>query len=121
MFVLKNDQVYDFDVDDTLAMWDIPVGYDGPLTKVEAAYISEIIAPHCAHIKQMRAHKGRGHAVCVWSAGGYAWAEAVVKALGIENLVDIVRCKPQGYYDDIPASEFMGKRMYIPFSWERVS
>lgn len=49
----------------------------------------------------------------VWSAGGGDWAEAVVKALGIEEMVDIVMSKPSWYYDDKPCEDWMGKQIYL--------
>jgi len=60
----------------------------------------------------MRRHKIRGSTIIVWSAGGAAWAKKAVEALGIEELVDIIMCKPRWYVDDLPADEWM-KRNYL--------
>lgn len=49
----------------------------------------------------------------MWSAGGGEWAEAVVKALGLEKYVDLVMNKPSWYYDDKEAKDWMGKRIYL--------
>ena len=47
-----------------------------------------------------------------WSAGGFDWCAAVIKALNLENYVDLVISKPCYYYDDLKPEEFMGKRYY---------
>lgn len=65
------------------------------------------------HINQLKEHKRRGHVVVVWSAGGSEWAAAVVKAVGLESYVDVVISKPSWYIDDLPANEFMGKRVFL--------
>lgn len=50
-----------------------------------------------------------GQIVIVWSAGGYKWAESVVKSLGLSLFVDVAMSKPTWYYDDIPCQKWMGK------------
>jgi hypothetical protein len=72
-----------------------------------------ILLPHRLHIEQLRKHKMRGHTVIVWSAGGYDWAAAVVKTLGLENIVDLVISKPIWVYDDLPPNEFMPKSKWM--------
>ena len=55
-------------------------------------------------------HRSRDHTIVVWSAGGYKWAEAAVKALGLTKFVDVVMCKPSWIYDDLdPGGVFMPK------------
>jgi phosphoserine phosphatase len=69
---------------------------------------------HAPHIEMMRDFKARGHSLIVWSAGGAEWAEAVIVALKLTDLVDVVLSKPDWYIDDKKASEFMdeSKRFY---------
>lgn len=101
-----------FDCDDTLVMWhkdikDVTVldpydeGYEVQLTK------------HNKHIKLLKDHKERGYFIIVWSAGGYAWARAVVTALQLEDYVDLVIAKPLKYVDDLQAHEILGNRLYL--------
>ncbi len=96
-----------FDVDDTLVMWnqapDSPEMVKLPLLDGHV----EPLVIHQSHIKQLKDHKARGHYVVVWSAGGWEWALAVVKALGLENYVDEVMDKPHWYYDDCKVTEWM--------------
>lgn len=49
----------------------------------------------------------------VWSAGGWDWAEAVVKTLKLENFVDLVISKPTWTYDDLQPSEFIPKPQWM--------
>lgn len=106
-----------FDVDDTLVMWGREDLYDKDLMEVKSPYHGEthVLAPHKGHIKILKDRKARGSFIVVWSAGGFAWAEAVVKALGLEKYVDLVMTKPHAFVDDKTAAEIMGERIYIPF------
>lgn len=124
MIVFRGNTAW-FDVDDTLIMWspskedletkgiDItcPKGVwlnpDGEL--VASDTWTQRVVPHRLHMKQMITHKSRGHKIVVWSAGGEDWAEAAVKALGLEDYVDIVIGKPDWIYDDKAPEEFMPK------------
>lgn len=114
--VVENEQIYMFDVDDTLIMWDdeihrsaedriaIQDPYDG---------ITVHVKPHERHVKLLTQMKGRGRFVIVWSQSGAKWAQAVVEALGLTNQVDLILTKPQGYVDDLPVSKWMKNHIYI--------
>lgn len=95
------------DVDDTLVSWKCypkisknSIAFNDPSGTVYLNAINE-------HIEALKLHKLRGHTVIVWSAGGADWAEEVVKKLGLEPYVDAVMSKPDWFYDDLPAAEFM--------------
>lgn len=101
--------IYYFDCDDTLVSWKTypkrsknSVEFEDPHTH-ECLYLEAI--PQT--IEAMKSHKLRGHTVIVWSAGGADWAEEVVRKLNISKYVDAVMSKPDLFYDDLPASEFM--------------
>lgn len=142
MKVLPCSQTTFFDVDDTLIMWNRPsvddpnaieitcptsralraiqdLNEDGSLTPdadvepIEVGTWVERVTPHKKHIEQLKLHKLRGHTIVVWSAGGWEWAEAAVRALKLEKYVDLVIEKPTWYYDDLQPHEFMGKRYYL--------
>ena len=110
-----------FDVDDTLLMWSIPDGFEGDLVTVRCRDYIENLAPNEHNIKLLKKFATRGHAVVVWSGGGADWAEAVVKALGLEDYVQVVTGKPNYYIDDIANSkEWIGKHGYFDFEGNRV-
>jgi len=143
MFVLKCNQPVYFDVDDTLVMWNPPNPNDPDVIEivcptsrtkriiqeldaetgdlkdlppdefVEVGSWTERLKPHKKHIEAMKLHKLRGHTVIVWSAGGWEWAEAAIRALNLEKYVDLVLEKPMWCYDDLPPSEFIPKVQYI--------
>lgn len=116
MNIINNESIIFFDVDDTLVMWQeakkgqkaigITCPYDGR---------QEYLLPHAGHIKILKDRKARGSVIVVWSAGGFQWAEAVVKALGLADYVDFVMSKPHAYVDDKMSDEFMGERIYLPY------
>lgn len=111
---IANENVIFFDVDDTLVLWtdkpnpdtDVKVTdpYDGKNVYVRA---------HKPHIKLLKNHSERGATVFVWSQNGFAWAEAVVKALELESYVSFILTKPRAYVDDLPVSEWLTERIYI--------
>jgi hypothetical protein len=118
MNVIESESIVFVDVDDTLIMWSgthtstIP---NDLLVKVQDPYSPTVISliKHIGHIKILKDRKARGACIIVWSAGGYRWAEAVVKALALEASVDMIMSKPIMYIDDSPSEEFMGPRVYL--------
>lgn len=116
MKVIDKESTIFIDVDDTLVMW-------GKIKKGQKSVAiinphdgeQNYLAAHKGHIKVLKDRKARGSFIVVWSAGGFAWAKAVVKALGLENHVDMVMTKPHMYIDDKKSHEFMGEHLYIPY------
>lgn len=116
MKVYTQESVIPVDVDNTLIMW-------GKAKKGEKViHITnpnsgeqETLRPHKVHIKILKERHARGSLIVVWSKGGNQWANAVIKALGLEPYVDLVMSKPQMYIDDKTADSFMGERLYIPY------
>lgn len=130
MIVIPCTQPTFFDVDDTLVMWNstpeeletrgVDFTCPGSLVTIdedgEQGFAPEWktrLLPHRKHIEQLKKHKLRGHTVVVWSAGGYDWAAAVVKALGLETFVDLVISKPTWAYDDLQPNEFIPKPQWM--------
>jgi predicted phosphatase len=107
------------DVDETLVMWDVEAKeYDTRrILEIKSPYdgVSHVLYVHTGHIKILKDRKARGSFIVVWSAGGFAWAEAVVKALKLEKYVDLCMTKPHAYIDDKEAKDIMGERIYIPY------
>ena len=107
----NREHVVCYDCDDTLVMWHKDVNdvyVKDPYDNAEV-----LLKRHEKHIKLLKDHKARGYYVCVWSAGGYMWAKAVVKALELENYVDHIMAKPLTIVDDLPVEAWMGKRVYL--------
>ncbi len=117
MRVVEIESTIFVDVDDTLVMWGVKAKKGEKLIAVTNPHDGkqDYLAPHLGHIKVLKDRKARGSFIVVWSAGGYAWATSVVKALGIQDHVDLVMTKPHMYIDDKKASEFMTEHLYIPY------
>ena len=117
MKVIKSHRIVFIDVDDTLVIWDwkdiSPDGIGLITVSDPVSGFTQQLLPHERHINLLKQFKARGHTVVVWSQGGYSWADTVVKALGLEELVDVVMSKPDWYIDDIPAAAFMGKNVCL--------
>ena len=117
--LINSDMVVTFDCDDTLVIWNDNEYWVSGSDKVcfEDPYDKSMIFlyPHTQHINLMKKYKAQGYTVIVWSAGGSLWAKEVVDKLKINNLVDVIMSKPIKYVDDLPASQILGSRVYIPF------
>lgn len=118
MKVIKNETVVTFDCDNTLLMWDKKHDQPGegreeiadPYDHGKKLYLK----PHKVHCRLLRQYKGRGFTVVVWSKAGYAWGEAVVKHLKLEDYVDYVMTKPDRHIDDATKIEdIIGNRVYF--------
>lgn len=113
MMTTNSEQIIMIDVDDTLVMWNWHTGsYD---VEVKDPYFDNVykLKKHNKHIKILKDHYARGFYVVVWSAGGFAWAEAVVKALGLEKHVHQIMTKPCKFIDDLEADEILVNRIYF--------
>ena len=122
MRVLQCDNVLCVDVDDTLVSWEpVPIDpYDlsGPrCDRADQSTVREVEIElegetqkywaFEANIKSLKTHYHKGHSVVVWSGSGHAWAEAVVRALGLENYVELVMAKPRWLLDDMKPADFL--------------
>ena len=83
------------DVDETLVFWNRP--------KCIHSIVVEgyILLPNVKQIAKLREHSENGAEIVVWSGGGQAWAQTVVRALQLETIVALCLTKPDIMYDDL--------------------
>lgn len=115
MFVLRSDNVIYFDVDETLVCWTASNKVKG-LVRISDPYIEDGIinvVPHQRNIDLLKRNHGQGHTIVVWSAGGVFWAHNVVQALGLQEYVSLIICKPSVYVDDKPMESWGLNRVYL--------
>jgi len=122
MKVIQNNKCIFFDCDDTLVMWDNKYKQycevtDKWNTKLFTCYeMTYDLVPHETQIKYLKDSKTKNkNTIIVWSAGGWEWAQEVVRTLGLEEYVDAVMAKPVSYVDDLHCSEWMGVLHYKEF------
>ena len=114
MLVINGENHSAFDVDETLVMWHSncdpskKISITCPYGKNE-----RLFKPHQNNIDLLKKFKARGNTIIVWSSGGFLWAEAVVKALHLEEYVDFVMTKPVKLVDDLPSNEIFPVRIYL--------
>jgi phosphoserine phosphatase len=117
-YIIENERVVCFDVDETLIHHiqpsDIDVFNQDRVLELKYESINEtyLVLINEIHRKLVKEMYHRGRYVIIWSARGHEWAEIVVKALGLENHVHMIMSKPIAYVDDVGADDFM-KRIYI--------
>lgn len=111
MIVVENNHSAFFDCDDTLVMWlwdqDMINANKDEMVWVGTDKHKTWVLPNKKHIELLKRYKAKGKIIFVWTQSGYAWGEAVVKALGLEEYVDFVLTKPEKYVDDLDANEWM--------------
>ena len=114
MLVLNTDNAIFFDVDDTLVMWGESDLYKRQLVVKDPYFIiEETLYINEAHVKLLKRCKFRGKFIVVWSHGGYKWAESVVKALELEEYVDLILTKMEDYVDDLNIEQWTVKNIYL--------
>lgn len=116
MIKLSNARNLYCDVDDTLIIWD-PEKFSHSSTDlltIEDNKQSFKFLPHHRHIDFLRKVKLQGYGIVVWSKAGADWAEKIVLALGLEDVVDVVASKPEFVLDDLKSQkEIIGQILYI--------
>jgi len=111
MKTIKSELIAFFDVDDTLIMWSGSFDF---VTIVDPhTGVRMEVSTNRNNITLLKEKASRGFKVIVWSQGGYAWAEAVVKALGLESQVDYVMSKPTTYVDDLTVNTWFPQRVWL--------
>lgn len=114
MKVIKSEQILPVDVDFTLLMHgkikkgDKAVLFTDPYTGEQRH-----IKVNVPNLKVVTTRLARGASVLVWSASGYRWALAALRALKLDHTNLYVCSKPIGYVDDKPCQEWMGERIYL--------
>lgn len=112
MRVLFGDNNVCVDVDDTLVTWSECDDSDPPHPECVAVEVEHDGRTACYwsfpfNIQSLKTHHQKGHNIIVWSGSGREWAESVVRALKLEDFVDLVMCKPRWLLDDMKPGEFM--------------
>lgn len=120
MKVEKNRNVITFDVDDTLILWDeksrdLKASTEGRLVVI-CPYngLPYSFLVHERHVDFLKREKAKGSFVIVWSRSEGAWAEAVCKALNLEDYVDLAMSKPTKYVDDVTdVDHILGTHLFL--------
>ncbi len=109
---IENEQLIGCDVDDTLVLWRAPLEGEETIDIIDPYDGHNVrLVIHKPHVKLVQDRMARGCAIIVWSQAGPKWAKAVTEALGI---VPTLTCgKPFAIIDDLPATAWLGERIYI--------
>lgn len=116
---IENDLIVVCDVDDTILLWNNVKWWEPGEDLLEITDPTDSstvwLKPHTAHINLLKKYKAQGYTIIIWSAGGYRWARAATKALGLDKIADLRMSKPLKYIDDLKGPEgVIGSRVYIP-------
>lgn len=117
--IIKSDKVVMVDVDSTLCFDIADVSAEYAASEIPTPVIcfgqTIEIYPHWDQVQLVQKFRRRGYTVIVWSHSGADWAEAVCKALDMDDLVSLYLAKPKFYIDDLAASTWIGERVYREF------
>jgi hypothetical protein len=113
--VINNERIIPCDIDDTLIMHENPDQYDKLIYVEDPHHAGAMIklGVNEPMVKVLKDEKARGAFILVWSRSGFAWANAIILALGLENSVDLIMTKPSVYLDDTEVSKWMTDRVWI--------
>lgn len=116
-FLFNFEHVIGCDLDNTICKWSKKHNIPGEgRVEIIDPYSGEkvYLKPHLVHLRLLKQYKARGYAIVAWSKAGVLWAEAVFKAFGIEDLVDMYMSKPEKVIDDKATLEdIVGSRVYL--------
>lgn len=115
MRVIKQNKIWQFDVDDTLIMWnpDPSPGHASYIHVIGPKGQGVSLVPNRSNIELLKKLATVGWYIRVHSGSGWQWAKTVVKALGLELFVDEVTSKPLGNTDDGPHGEGIAYNVYL--------
>lgn len=113
MLTIQSDKIVFIDCDDTLIMWERSE-YDGKLEPVTIKIndYESVVYKNQKNINLAIKLKKMGYTLIVWSATGYEWANAVAKAVGLEEYVTACMSKPRYYIDDLESELWIGRRLW---------
>ncbi len=112
MRVISNPRIWEFDVDNTLILWDKSQYQDIP-----PVFANSDKGPVTLHINQKNVNlliklAKIGWYIRVHSGSGVEWAAKIIRLLNLEPYVDSVEAKPLGKTDDQPPGEGLAYLAY---------
>lgn len=110
--IVVSDKIVWVDVDDTLVCWNL-----SSFPKEDQITVNHVngpvqLVPHRYNINTIRKFWKLGYTLVVHSGSGYSWAEAVVKALNLEECITLILSKPKYFFDDYSADSWAGPRIW---------
>lgn len=114
MIVTNAEKIWEFDVDDTLVLWDLSKYPEVPKIEVLSEKTDRyvLLVPHTKNIKLLQKLSMVGWYIRVHSGSGSEWARKVVEKLNLTRYVDEVCAKPLGRTDDRPAGDGLAYQAY---------
>lgn len=120
MQVIANHKVVNFDVDDTLVLWNR--SEYSPTAKsisVKHKNFTSTLPVHTEHVNLMVKLIKIGYDIVVWSRSGYEWAQAVVEELMLQDYIPegmheriTIMSKPTLIVDDQDPAVWIGEQVY---------
>lgn len=115
MQIIRSESTVFVDIDDTLV-----TAYKSD-SRNKAVKIEDPLNPgiylkmsvHEPMVRLVKEESHRGSFIVIWSRGGHEWATSVIKALDLQNYVNIVMSKPMVYFDDTPIEKWLTYRVYL--------
>lgn len=105
-------QIWEFDTDDTLVMWDVSSYPDLDDVWVDTPKGSAHLKINQKQVNLLVKLAKVGWFIRVYSGSGANWAASVVQALSIEQYVDECAYKPRGRSDDRPLGDGLAYNVY---------
>lgn len=112
MIVNSNPRIWEFDVDDTLVLWDLSRFSVEDQILIQNTRGPVKLVPHLKNINLLMKLSKIGWYIRVHSGSGVEWAKKVVETLGLSHYVDCVEAKPLGKTDDQEPGDGLAYTVY---------
>lgn len=113
MITVEQNKIWQFDVDDTLILWNKSELPDSePLVLMGPKGHTVKVHSHQKNINLLKKLAKVGWYIRVHSGSGWEWAKLVVEALGLCDYVDEITSKPLGNTDDKPIGSDLAFNVY---------
>jgi hypothetical protein len=108
---IEGDRTLFVDCDDTLVMWDLSRYPNLPRIEMDC-YGPVVLVPNQKNVNLVRKFSLLGYTIIIWSQTGADWAEAVAKAVGLDEHAAAFMAKPRYHLDDLPSAAWCGERLW---------
>lgn len=118
MQIITSELIRPFDIDGTLILHRSAAEMSAHLYELVEVFdeVTEkylVLGVNTNMVRLLKEEKLRGGTVIAWSRGGYQWAANVIRALDLEQFVDIIMSKPLVYFDDMQVESWLKDRVFI--------
>lgn len=109
---LQSHKVVMVDCDDTLIMWQTSEYPELLLVDIPYGPYEPTVGINQKNVNLVKKLAKLGYTIICWSQSGFDWAQAVSRAVGLQEYVSLYLTKPRYYVDDLKSDAWIGERIW---------